>query len=50
MTPSPDATDDAVTRACAGIPALLDLAPALVAREPALTKRGEAVLESCILP
>ncbi|MCP1846215.1 MULTISPECIES: hypothetical protein [unclassified Bradyrhizobium] len=32
MTPSPDATDDAVTRAFAGLPALLDEAPRLLAR------------------
>ncbi|MCA6126148.1 hypothetical protein J6500_30280 [Bradyrhizobium sp. WSM 1704] len=32
MTPSPDATDAAVNRAFAGIAALLDQAPALVAR------------------
>lgn len=32
MTPSPDAIDDAVIRAFAGLPALLDQAPALVAR------------------
>ena len=32
MTSSPAATDDAVTRAFAGLPALLDRAPALVAR------------------
>ncbi|WGS21835.1 MULTISPECIES: hypothetical protein [unclassified Bradyrhizobium] len=32
MTPSPDATDDAVIRAFAGLPALLDQAPALIAR------------------
>lgn len=32
MTPSPDATDDAVISAFAGLPALLDRAPALIAR------------------
>ncbi|MBR0937089.1 hypothetical protein [Bradyrhizobium jicamae] len=32
MTPSPATTDDAVIRAFAGIPALLDRAPALIAR------------------
>ena len=32
MTPSPDATDDAVISAFAGLPALLDQAPALLRR------------------
>ncbi|VIO77162.1 hypothetical protein CI1B_69850 [Bradyrhizobium ivorense] len=32
MTPSPDATDDAVIRVFAGLPALLDRAPQLIAR------------------
>ncbi|MCC8940519.1 hypothetical protein [Bradyrhizobium ivorense] len=32
MTPSPDATDDAVIRVFAGLPALLDQAPQLIAR------------------
>lgn len=32
MTPSPDATDDAIISAFAGLPALLDQAPALLRR------------------